>query len=288
MGSGLTGLIVALFGLRGLDPMLWWVALLGLVVGSFLNVCIYRVPRENFFASTRSFCTSCGAKIPWWLNLPLVGWVLLKGKTRCCGERLSVQYPLVELATALLFGLCYAHWPFASGWAELGQIEGADALRFVHAVSFGCLLLVCSVIDWEHMIVPDVISLPMIALTPVIVWMHPELTWDSALIGVIAGGGSLYLVAWGYWFVRREVGMGMGDVKLLAAIGGWLGWQAIVPTLMIGSIVGALGGIVVMGVTRRWDTRLAIPFGPFLSLGAWIHLMYGQAVMNWWSSIVLF
>jgi leader peptidase (prepilin peptidase)/N-methyltransferase len=118
--------------------------------------------------------------------------------------------------------------------------------------------------------------------------MHPELTWDSALIGVIAGGGSLYLVAWGYWFVRREVGMGMGDVKLLAAIGGWLGWQAIVPTLMIGSIVGALGGIVVMGVTRRWDTRLAIPFGPFLSLGAWIHLMYGQAVMNWWSSIVLF
>ncbi|MEN9834271.1 MAG: hypothetical protein RL011_464, partial [Pseudomonadota bacterium] len=145
---------------------------------------------------------------------------------------------------------------------------------------FCSVLIVCSVIDLRLMIIPDVISLPMIALTPLVVYVHPDLDWISASLGIVLGGGSLYAIAWLYWIVRREVGMGMGDVKLLAAIGGWLGYQAILPTVLYGSVAGALTGLSMMLVTRRLTMRSAIPFGPFLALGAIIHLFAGPLIQQ--------
>lgn len=266
------------------DPMVWFLGALGLLLGSFLNVCIYRIPRNNFFTATRSFCPSCGAMIPWWLNIPVFGWLAIGGRSRCCGTSISAQYPIVEALTGVLILVAYAKWPF---WAPsmmgggLPVFDSTEFLRFAHGFIFLTLLFLCSVIDIKHMIVPDVISLSMVAFTPVVVWAHPELSWQSALGGVIAGGGVLYVVAWLYWVLRREVGMGMGDVKLLAAIGGWLGWQAVVPTILYGSIMGSVVGIAFILASRDRGLRTAIPFGPFLSIGAALHLMVGQSIQEW-------
>ncbi len=253
-----------------------WIAFLfGAVTGSFLNVCILRIPEKTFFKNQRSVCPACGARIPFYLNIPILSWFILRGKAACCGARLSIQYPLVEALTALTFVVFYWKFPFVGSSSAGLTWDAFNVIRFVHGITFASLLIVCSGIDFRHMIIPDVISLPMIALTPVVVWLHPDLDWMSAAIGVAAGGGSLYAIAWLYWLIRHEVGMGMGDVKLLAAIGGWLGYQAIIPTIFYGSLLGAVGGIAVILVSRRLSLKSAIPFGPFLAIGAIIHLIIG-------------
>ncbi len=257
------------------SPITWIVFMFGAIVGSFLNVCIYRIPEGTFFKHARSVCRGCGAPIPMYLNVPILGWLFLRGKARCCGVKLSPQYPLVELLAAIAFVVIYWKYPFIA--LKGGTIEWhyADAIRCAHAVIFCSLLIVVSAIDFRLMIIPDVISLPMIVLTPVVVWLHPDLDWLSATLGVAIGGFSLYAIAWIYWLIRHEVGMGMGDVKLLAAIGGWLGYQAIIPTVFYGSILGAASGLVFIAASRKMTLKAAIPFGPFLALGAIIHLIIG-------------
>ena len=141
------------------------------------------------------------------------------------------------------------------------------------------LMLVMSVIDAKLMIIPDVLSIGMIVATPLVVALHPDLDYKSSAIGLIAGGGVLYLVAWVYWLVRREYGLGFGDVKLLSAIGGWLGWQAVFPTLFIGSFLGSMIAMCVMLLARRFSWQMKIPFGPFLALGAVIHLIWGTELL---------
>ncbi len=264
-----------------ISPMTWIALVFGCIIGSFLNVCIFRIPEGTFFTHKRSVCRSCGAPIPAYFNFPIISWLLLRGKAKCCGTRLSIQYPLVEALTGCLFVVIYWKFPFA-GFTNGGLIQwdNANIIRAFHAATLISLLLVCSGIDWRHMIIPDVISLPMIALTPAVVLIHPDLDWTSGLIGVLAGGASLYGIAWLYWLVRKEVGMGMGDVKLLAGIGGWLGYQAIIPTIFYGSIMGAVGGLAVMLFTRRLNLKSAIPFGPFLAVGAVIHLLVGPYIQE--------
>lgn len=186
-----------------------------------------------------------------------------------------MQYPLVELITAVAFAVIYWHYPFLALRDGRAVWDAAEMLRFAHGSVFFALMLVCSVIDIRLMIIPDVISLPMIALTPLVVLVHPDLDWFSALLGVLVGGASLYVIAWIYYLIRREVGMGAGDVKLLAGIGGWLGYQAIFPTIFYGSILGAGFGVGYMLVTRKLNLRAEIPFGPFLAAGAWLHLLFG-------------
>jgi leader peptidase (prepilin peptidase)/N-methyltransferase len=257
-------------------PLTWIVFLFGAIIGSFLNVCIFRIPEGTFFKEQRSVCRSCGAKIPFYLNVPIFSWLFLRGRTGCCKAPLSPQYPLVELVTAILMVVVYWTYPFVIVRGGAIEYDYANMLRAAHGAIFISILVVCSVIDLRHMIIPDVISLPMIALTPVVVWLHPDLDWKSAAIGVAAGGLSLYAIAWIYWLVRHEVGMGMGDVKLLAGIGGWLGYQAIIPTIFYGSMLGAVIGLVAVALSRDRSLKAAIPFGPFLALGAIIHLFAGS------------
>lgn len=265
-------------------PVTWIAFVFGAIVGSFLNVCIYRIPEETFWRNARSVCRACGAPIPGYLNIPIVSWLLLRGRAACCGTRLSWQYPAVELLTGLMFIACYWKFPFAALTDTGITWDFANLIRAFHAAIFVSLLIICSVIDLRHMIIPDVISLPMIALTPLVVYLHPDLDWFSAAVGVGVGGASLYAIAWLYWLLRKEVGMGMGDVKLLAAIGGWLGYQAIVPTIFYGSVLGAATGIAVMGISRKLTMRTAIPFGPFLAIGAIIHLFIGYYLQEMWLS----
>lgn len=261
-------------------PMTWISALWGAVVGSFLNVCIFRIPEGTFWAHHRSQCRACGAVIPAYHNIPILSWIFLRGKARCCGASLSLQYPLIEFLTACLFALIYWKVPFVEvrggglGW------DPANLMRATHMALFSGLMIICAAIDWRHMIIPDVISLPMIAATPAVVWLHPDLDWLSALLGVVTGFSLLYAIAWIYWLIRKEVGMGMGDVKLLAAIGGWLGAQAIVPTVFLGSLMGAFYGIALMIVTRKMTLKSALPFGPFLVAGALAHLFFGTTLQE--------
>lgn len=259
----------------------WVMALLGLLLGSFLNVCIFRIPEHTFWKSQRSLCRSCGKTIPFYLNIPVISFIILRGRSRCCNTKLSWQYPLVELATAVLLVVAYWQFPFLE---ELGSSYGVDfkqLTRFLHAGIFCMALLVCAVIDARHMIIPDVIDLSMIALTPLVAYFHPDLDWKSATIGVIAGGGSLYIIAWIYWLIRKEVGLGMGDVKMLAAIGGWLGYQAVIPVIVFGSVIGSLYGLSAIVLSRKMHWRSAIPFGPFLALGGIIYLLLGNIIQKY-------
>lgn len=248
----------------------------GLCIGSFLNVCILRIPLGTFFKYGRSVCPACEQMIPWYYNIPVLGFLFLRGRAACCGAKISWQYPIVELLSGILAVVVYWKFPFVEvGGPQLYTINAAELLRFAHAIVFVYLLLICAFIDFRLMIIPDVISLPMIGFTPLVVFLHPDLDWWSALLGVLIGGGLLYMIAWIYWLLRREIGLGMGDVKLLAAIGGWLGYQAILPTVFIGSMVGAATGIVAIVLVRGLTLKSAIPFGPFLVLGAIVHMLCG-------------
>ncbi len=264
------------FMLHVQSPLTWFFFVLGAMLGSFYNVCIYRIPRKIFFASARSQCPHCGVAIPFWRNIPILSWILQKGRAACCGQKISVQYVLVELGTAILFAVIYWIFPFVVRSSGGLVIDSPELMRCLHALIFTSLLLICSVIDLEHQIIPDVLSIPMILLSPLVVYLHPELDWKSSLIGVVIGGGSLYTVAWLYYIVRREYGLGMGDVKLLAAIGGWLGYQSILTTIFWGSILGSFVGIGVIIVTRSMNLKTKLPFGPFLSFAAVSYLLFGQ------------
>jgi leader peptidase (prepilin peptidase)/N-methyltransferase len=254
----------------------------GLVVGSFLNVCIYRIPRRIFWKSSRSFCPHCEALIPYWHNIPLLSFVYLRGKTACCAKPISWQYPLVELFTGLVLAFLYIKFPF---YRSDMTLQLPQFLRFLHASAFLCFLIACSVIDWQHMIIPDVLSLPMIALTPLVMLIHPELTWKSAIPGVLLGAGAVYLIAWAYFLLRRAEGIGMGDAKLMAAIGGWLGYQAIFPTFLFGSILGSVYGLMLAAYQRRvhktFSLQQEVPFGPFLAFGACFYFLSPSSWLEW-------
>ena len=246
---------------------------IGSIFGSFFNVLIYRLPRETFWRYQRSHCPHCEAQIPFYLNVPIVSFLLLRGRTACCQQKLSMQYPLIELSTALLLAMLYFYAPFFSS----DGIAYPQLMRYLHAAIFCCLLLVASVIDLHHMIIPDEISLTMVALTPLVVYLHPELDWQSAGIGVVVGGGVIYAIAWAYQLLRGKAGMGMGDAKLLAGMGGWLGWQAVLPILLYASLLGTLTALILLPLSKkRYNLQSALPFGPFLALGAVMHLFFGH------------
>lgn len=259
----------------------WSLIVLGACVGSFMNVCILRIPEQTFFKHARSVCPACGEPIPFYLNIPIFGFFVLRGRAKCCSAKLSWQYPIVELAGALIFAGLYLKFPFM-GWSlEGASFDLNEFIRWLHASVFLSLMLTMSVIDAKLMIIPDVLSIGMIATSPIVVALHPDLDFKSSAIGLVVGGGILYVIAWLYWLIRREYGLGFGDVKLLAGIGGWLGWQAVFPTLFLGSFVGSLLAIVVMLIARKFSWQMRIPFGPYLASGAVVYLLWGTELFLW-------
>jgi len=241
--------------------------ILGALVGSFLNVCISRLPKEESIIWPGSHCPYCKKPIRFYDNIPLVSYVLLMGKCRHCKNSISIQYPLVEGITAL---------------SSLFLIIKLDfSLSYFFYFAFVAALIVITVIDLYHQIIPDVISLSGIGVGLISSLILPKITFLNSLFGVLLGGGSLFLVATCYqWLFKRE-GMGGGDVKLLAMIGAFLGWKAVILTILLSSLIGSITGILIM-VVKGKDFKYAIPFGPFLSLGAVISLFYGESLMNWY------
>lgn len=262
------------------QPSIWVVFLLGLILGSFYNVCIWRLPEESFWKTSRSACRSCSAPIPWYNNFPVVSWLILRGKASCCGEPISIQYPLVEFFTGIAAVAIYIKFPFLSMWEGQFKLDPADFIRYMHFFVLFSVLLISSVIDLRHMIIPDELSLGLVATTPLVIWLLPGYTWQDAVLGVLLGGGSLYFIAWVYWITRRISGMGMGDVKLLAGMGGWLGWQAVFPIILYSSLLGSGIGVAIMVIQRKKDLKFEIPFGPFLAIGALLHLYFGNRILE--------
>jgi leader peptidase (prepilin peptidase)/N-methyltransferase len=238
----------------------------GLVVGSFLNVCIYRVPRRESVAWPGSRCTSCGRALAWFENVPVVSWLILRGRCRSCGTSISVMYPLVELVTALLFVGVY----LAYGWT----------LLFAIRLLFACALIVLFVIDLQHQILPNSITLPGIAIGLLCSLVAPPGV-TSALIGAAAGGGFPFLIAEVYFRVRGREGMGMGDFKMLAMAGAFLGWPSIWVTLLLACFLGVLIGGGALLVARR-DMATRIPFGTFIAAAALVCTLWEPGVLELW------
>lgn len=246
------------------------VFLLGAIIGSFLNVCIYRVPSKQSIVKPGSRCPSCFYSIPWYFNIPILSYLVLRGRCASCGFQIPLRYPLVEGMTGLLFVLAFFRFGFS--WATP-----------VYWIFLGALVVV-SFIDLDHQIIPDVISLPGIPLGFLLTFAVPWLSWTDSLFGILLGGGSLAFIAWGYYVLTRNEGMGMGDVKLLAMLGAFMGWKAILPIIFIGSLVGTIFGLPLMFM-KGANGKLAIPFGPFLSLGAIIYLLWGPFLVRWYLSL---
>lgn len=252
------------------------VFIFGTVIGSFLNVCIGRIPDEESVISPPSHCPKCKASIAFYDNFPLLSYLWLRGKCRACHERISPRYFIVELLTGLValalyfrFGLSYT---------------------FVVSFVFAAAMIVISLIDLDVRIVPDVISLPGIIVGLVFSVVGYFVFTDafeiipnplSSLTGILVGGGFLLATAWIYEKVTGVDGMGGGDIKLLAMIGAFLGWPSIPVTLFVASVLGSVIGVGLMLATGA-GRRLALPFAPFLCSGALIYLFYGEALIRFY------
>lgn len=247
-----------------------FVFIFGALVGSFLNVCIYRLPKNESVVFPASHCPNCDYQIRWYDNIPMLSYLFLRGSCRKCGTRISPQYPVVEflngalaLALFLRFGLGFPY-----------------AVLFVLCSS----LVVITFIDLEHQIIPDVISLPGIVVGFVCSFFIPGFGWLNSLIGIVAGGGSLLLVAYGYQLIAKKDGMGGGDIKLLAMLGAFLGWKAVLFIIFAASLIGSIVGVSLM-LAQKKDSTLAIPFGPFLATGALLYIFYGRQIIFWYLTI---
>jgi leader peptidase (prepilin peptidase)/N-methyltransferase len=238
----------------------------GLMAGSFLNVVIYRLPLGRSVIKPRSMCPSCGKAIAWYENIPVISYLVLRGRCGGCGAAISPRYPVIELLGGMLAVLAVRLYP---DW-----IDAAFAYSFLMA------LLAVTMIDWEHGIIPDQISLSFTAAGMLWSLLNPDLTILSSASGALAGGGSLWLVGAVYRRVRGTDGMGGGDVKLMAMIGAFLGMQLVLPVIVIASFFGSVYGISLM--RRGGDGRSAVAFGSFLAPAAALCMVFGPAVLSWY------
>ena len=245
-------------------------AAIGLCIGSFLNVVIYRVPIGQSIATPPSRCRKCGYQLQWYDNIPVLSWLFLRGRCRKCGVGVSMQYPIVELVTGALFVLVI--------WMTPPGPLLATRLILV------CILIALFGIDLEHQILPNVITLPGIAIGVLLSLIAPP-GWKDALVGVLLGGGVLYAIAGAYYLWRREEGMGMGDVKMLAMIGAFLGWKAVLVTLVLSSFAGAIIGVALMAA-QRGTMKFALPFGTFLAIGAIVSMFVGEPLVAWYAGLL--
>lgn len=243
-----------------LSTLTFFSAVLGAIIGSFLNVVILRLPREGAsIAFPASHCPGCQAPIAWYDNIPILSFLVLRARCRHCDMSISWQYPLVEAAMALLAVALFRQ--FGPTWAF--------GIYFV----FCAALLAIFVIDLHHQIIPDVISLPGIVLGFAASFLNPMVNWHHSAIGILVGGGILYLIAAGYYLFTKREGMGGGDIKLLAMIGAFLGWQALPFVVFASSILGSLIGIGAM-LKQKKGGKTVIPYGPFLAVAAVLYLFF--------------
>jgi leader peptidase (prepilin peptidase)/N-methyltransferase len=241
------------------------VTIFGVAVGSFLNVCIHRLPLRESLAFPASHCPSCQTPIKPYDNIPIISYLVLRGRCRACGAPISMQYPIVEFTTGAVF---------------LAAFLLFESPVIYQRLLFACAMIVLFVIDLEHRILPDIITLPGILIGLLFSFFMPP-GWRDSLIGLIVGGGSLWLMGEAYFRIRGEEGMGFGDVKMLAMIGAFLGWKLMLLTLLMGSFIGSAIGVAMI-VSKRGDMKYALPFGTFLAVGALVASVLGERIVRWY------
>ena len=242
-------------------------AVLGFAVGSFLNVCIHRIPRGESIAWPGSHCPKCQHPLRWYDNVPVFSYLALLGRCRYCRATISPRYPVVELVTGLMFaGLVMLYPP---------------GLLLAVRLLFGCALIVLFAIDLDHHILPNVITLPGILIGFALSFFGPP-GWQSSLLGIVLGGGIPFAIAWTYEKVRGHEGLGMGDVKMLAMIGAFLGWPLMLLSLVLASFTGSIVGAGFIAAGK--GARYALPFGTFLAVGALAAIVAGDAILAWYLS----
>lgn len=265
--------------------------LLGLIIGSFLNVCIVRLPRGRSLAYPASHCPRCKEPIRFCDNIPIVSFILLRGKCRSCGEPISWRYPLVELLNGLFYALVVN---------EFGV--GAEAVLVMILCSS---LIVITFIDFDHQTIPDVITLPGIlvglSFAPFYLYTLSEplpfhlgslfphagfylIAFLNSVIGSLAGAAPLFAIGWIWEKLRHVEAMGGGDVKLMGMIGSFLGWKGALLTIMLGALTGSIAGILLI-VLKRHKAGKVIPFGPFLAFGAVMTVFYGSDLISWYLNL---
>jgi len=243
----------------------------GLCIGSFLNVCIYRLPASKSISHPRSSCTNCGELIRFYDNIPVLSYLLLRGRCRFCREPISLRYPIIELLAGLFALVTFFKY-------------GLTLEALIYYVYIAALLVI-TFIDIDHQIIPDVISLPGIPIFFLASFGLSQINYLDSLIGILAGGGSLFLVAWTYSLITKKEGMGGGDIKLLAMIGAAIGWKGVLFTIFVASAVGTLSGLLVMLKSRK-GMKLAIPFGPFLAIGGIAYIFFGPQLVRWYFQLL--
>ncbi|MCJ7508048.1 MAG: prepilin peptidase [candidate division Zixibacteria bacterium] len=238
----------------------------GLAFGSFVNVCIHRIPRREPLALSWSHCPQCGASIKAFDNIPLLSFIWLGGKCRNCQAKISWRYPIVELLTTLVF--LFSYWHFGWGW------------EFISKTVFLILLIIIFFIDLEHKIIPDVISLPGIGLGLGFSLLIKSITFWQSLAGFLVGGVLLYLIALLGDFLFKKESMGGGDIKMAAMLGAFLGWQNLLLSFFVAVLLGALVGIVTIFFSSKVRESRIIPFGPFLALGAFVSIFWSKELIQ--------
>ncbi|MFL6285218.1 MAG: prepilin peptidase [Pyrinomonadaceae bacterium] len=263
------------------------VAVFGALIGSFLNVVIHRVPREESIAFPASHCPSCDAAIRPYDNIPVVSWAVLRGRCRSCRAPISARYPAVELLTALIFALTYL-------------LHSGLTLSLPFDLAFVAAILALIFIDAEHMILPNVITYPGAALALLARVVVPNLygvamlggaqtqlrpwlvSFGGALLGALVGGGFLWLVGWLWERARGVEAMGLGDVKMMFMVGAFLGWPLTLLTIFVGVLTGSVAGVAVMLGRKERDMQMMLPFGIFLGAGSLVSLFFGTAIIDWY------
>ena len=250
------------------------VFMFGSCIGSFLNVCIYRIPNESMsiFFPIKSKCMSCKNDIRFYDNIPILSYFILRGKCRDCGTYISYRYPFIELITGL------------SGVAAF--ITYGSGIEFVIYFTLIASLIVITFIDIDHFIIPDIISLPGIIFGFISSFFLYDINWTESLSGILVGGGILFIIGEIYFRIKKIEGMGGGDVKLLAMLGAFFGIKGIIFIIFISSAMGTLAGIFSFIFSEQKIFSLKIPFGPFLSLAAIIYLFWGNKIIYWYLTIL--
>ncbi len=259
--------------------------LAGLLIGSFLNVCIFRLPRDLSVVRPRSFCPACEQTIAWYDNIPVVSFILLRGRCRRCNEPISIRYPLVELVTAVLFSGALYHYGVS-----------LPALKFC---AFSAIIVTLVAADLEERILPDEFTLGGVVLGLILAWFAPLnialayllapnsrnthlLSVIEAALGAIVAAGAIWLVGELYYRLRKREGLGFGDVKMVAMIGAFMGLQGALLTLIAGSILGGIGGLIYIFLTGKNASTYQLPFGAFLGVSAMAIAVFGEAIVRWY------
>lgn len=281
--------------MSAIPPWFWAGAsfLLGLVIGSFLNVCIVRIPIGRSIVMPASACPKCGVAIRAWDNIPVISYLVLGGKCRGCKTKISWMYPLVELLTGVLFLACY--------------LEFGPTIEAVKWAAFSAVLVVLVFTDLRERLLPDVVNFTGLAIALLLsfftrpsdgaaLWLAnrafdfpppaPVLSFVDALLGAAVGGGLLWLVSEAYFKLRGHEGMGLGDVKMMLMAGAFLGAKRTLLTILTGSVIGSVLGIVVI-LARRKEADYELPFGTFLGMAAVLVIFFGTPVVNWYQSLFM-